>query len=720
MNYSSHSPKDGCPAQPYTEHVQDVVIRVQEIAKRVAKYGKKDGCLLQKIAKISAQYHDLGKLESENQLVLNGDKSARALPYHHQDAGVAHFLNDEHLCSLAAVVISAHHTGLPDFIEEENRGGHAFRDSEFWEKTDALLLELEKVHNSLIPDRFIPSKEMPIGDLPVFLRLLLSCLVDADHTNTAVHYGKYPKKENLPELRPAERLKALDTYVASLDEKEKETDETRTALRKEMYSACRDADVSASICSCASPVGSGKTTAVMAHLLSQAHNRGLRRIFVVLPFTNIIQQSVEVYRKALVLPGEDPQDVVAELHHRADFESEDVRHLSALWRAPIVVTTAVAFFETLASKTPATLRRLHELPGSAVFVDESHAAMPAKLLPIAWWWMNTFADEWSCYWVLASGSLCRFWQIPEIAQGKKDIDVPEIVSDCLQKRLSIYEQGRISYKWEPVAKSVSDIVEWVASFPGPRLIIVNTVQSAAVLASAYAKRFGRECTEHLSTALTPRDREKTLKRVQCRLKDKNDKNWTLFATSCVEAGVNLSFRIGFREIGSLVSLAQISGRINREGEDSCAEVWSFLLEADDKRMHNPGLEEASEVLKGYFEKNVAISPDLSTKSISSEIRRYGKSSDYENLLKYEDNKDFISVQKHFNVIETNTRLAVVDPKMVEQVRSGKINWRELQRNSVQIEEYKLIEANAPEIFPSIYNWNLGYDDFIGYMAGELQ
>ena len=39
-------------------------------------------------------------------------------------------------------------------------------------------------------------------------------------------------------------------------------------------------------------------------------------------------------------------EVVAELHHRADFENENIRHLTALWRAPIIVTTAVAF-ETL-------------------------------------------------------------------------------------------------------------------------------------------------------------------------------------------------------------------------------------------------------------------------------------------------------------------------------------------------------------------------------------
>ena len=168
----------------------------------------------------------------------------------------------------------------------------------------------------------------------------------------------------MPELRPQERLAALDHYVSKFGE----TDE-RSSLRRELYQSCRSVEAHSGFSVCGSPVGSGKTTAVMAHLLEQACKRNARRIFVVLPYTSIIRQSVDIYRKALVLPGETPEDVVAELHSRADFEDIETRYLTALWRAPIVVTTAVAFFETLSSHNPAALRRLHELPGSLIFVD---------------------------------------------------------------------------------------------------------------------------------------------------------------------------------------------------------------------------------------------------------------------------------------------------------------------------------------------------------------
>ena len=111
-----------------------------------------------------------------------------------------------------------------------------------------------------------------------------------------------------------------------------------------MYDACRAAEIEPLIRSCDAPVGSGKQRGD-GLLLQVAQKNGLRHIFVVLPYTNIIKQSVEVYREALVLPGERPGDVVAEHHHQADFEDVSLRQLATLWRAPVIVTTAVQFFE---------------------------------------------------------------------------------------------------------------------------------------------------------------------------------------------------------------------------------------------------------------------------------------------------------------------------------------------------------------------------------------
>lgn len=717
MKYYAHSPQKGVPAQTYSSHVNGVRERVREYLDDMCPHAKFDGAVLSESAERVAVFHDLGKLDRDNQAVLSGEKPSKSLPNNHTDAGAAYFLDATHFSAVAAATVQAHHIGFPNFIEEQNKGVSAFRDIAIMSEVDRLLPHFEAIHNSLVETAFIYADDAIKGDRSTFLRLLLSCVADADHTDTALNYKRYPAQSDTVSLRPSERLAQLDQYVSGIKGENYERD----SLRSEMYSVCKNAVINHNISSCDSPVGSGKTTAVMAHLLAQAEKRKLRRIFVVLPFTNIIRQSVETYRKALVLPGEKAEDVVAELHHRADFESEDARHLTALWRAPIIVTTAVAFFETLASNSTATLRRLHELPGSAVFVDESHAALPVKLLPVSWRWINIYANEWNCYWVLASGSLNRFWNISGMFCNDSGADyVPEIVDNELRIRLSCYEKSRISYKSDLGPKNTDELANWIVGFQGPRLVILNTVQSAAVLADHFASRFGQDRVEHLSTALTPNDRAETLERIKNRLSHPEDSDWTFIATSCVEAGVDLSFRTGFRELGSLVSLLQAAGRVNREGSFTDAEIWIFCLAEDKMLRTNPGMKESATVLRGYFESNVEINPELSTKSIEDELKLYGVAEKHKKLVDNEMLQNFPFIEEKFRVIDTDTRIVVIDRDMTDRICRGNIDWKELQKNSVQIAKYKLDELRTPEVLEDIYIWNLNYNDFLGYMAGIIQ
>lgn len=257
-------------------------------------------------------------------------------------------------------------------------------------------------------------------------------------------------------------------------------------------------------------------------------------------------------------------------------------------------------------------------------------------------------------------------------------------------------------------------------FPGPRLVILNTVQSAAVLADFFAQKYGRGKVEHLSTSLTPLDRESTLDRVKSRLDDSSDLDWTLVATSCVEAGVDLSFKTGFRELCSLSSLLQAAGRVNREGGNNKAEMWTFCIAEDGMLKLNPALKHASIVLKDYLEQNIPISPEQTTQSIKDEIALYGLNSVHRKLMEYEELQNFPQEECDFKVINSDTRLAVVDADVAKRLRTGKANWRELQKVSVQIAKHKLDELKIPHIIDEIYHWNLEYDNFIGYMAGIVK
>ena len=712
----AHSARKNYPPQTYEAHVRGVCERAGKYAAEAECYSVKANGILSTIVRDSALLHDLGKLEERNQSVLcEQSRRRRHLPVDHTDAGSAALQKMGSGC--AAMLVYSHHQGLPDLSTEfAARGCSIFRNgnAEVRAETDAALPALLRQHEALFPRK--PNKEVQAydGDPAVFLRMALSCLADADHGDTAAAFGQTEKA--MPELRPQERLAALDHYVSKFGE----TDE-RSSLRRELYLSCRSAEAHSGFSVCGSPVGSGKTTAVMAHLLEQACKRNARRIFVVLPYTSIIRQSVDIYRKALVLPGETPEDVVAELHSRADFEDIETRYLTALWRAPIVVTTAVAFFETLSSHNPAALRRLHELPGSLIFVDEAHSALPLRLLPLAWHWMNVLSDEWSCYWVLASGSLVRYWELqPLSGLSMPRPEIAELVRPDLQRELSRYESNRITFRWREKPIGRKELAEWVQEALGPRLLILNTVQSAAVIAADMAAEFGQTHVEHLSTALTPEDRGNTIDRIRRRLADPDDADWTLVATSCVEAGVDFSFRTGFREISSLLSLLQAAGRVNRHGRNTEAVMWSFSLQDDSMLPKNPALNVSAAVLRSYFQKRLPITPELSTRSMQDELVRDDSCmSAICDFAELEAAQQFRTLAQKFRVIDQKTVLAVPDDSMASAIAEGRASWQELQRHAVSVRKEKIVLWHLREIADGIYQWTLGYDSFLGYMHGVL-
>ncbi|MGI5899772.1 MAG: CRISPR-associated protein, partial [Christensenellales bacterium] len=135
---------------------------------------------------------------------------------------------------------------------------------------------------------------------------------------------------------------------------------------------------------------------------------------------------------------------------------------------------------------------------------------------------------------------------------------------------------------------------------------------------------------------------------------------------------------------------------------------------------NPGLKQAATVLKDYFESNASISPELSTQSIADEIALYGLSEKHKKLISNEGLQNFPQVEQDFKVIDTDTRLAIVDKEIARCLKYGMVDWKELQQVSVQIAKYKLVELRTPVIIDNIYNWNLEYDGFLGYMAGVVK
>jgi len=740
----AHSARFGSPGQTYPQHVTNVCHDAAIFAREAAAYSPKHGADLIATITLAAAYHDLGKLDSVFQRALAQNLPSTGI--NHVDAGAAALLSSDHRQVEAALAVYSHHIGLPDVLHErtakcENDVPGLLRDlsdngilgtKTFLHVDQHLSAYLEEHHHYLSP---VATKAKP-GFTGLMRRIALSCLVDADHGDTARHYGKEQPVSGIP-LKPAERLAALDRYVADLQQgpPTEPAQAARQIIRQQLYQACRDRSLEPdqTVVACDSPVGTGKTTAVMAHLLNIAVQRGLRRIIVVLPFTNIIDQAVEVYRKALVLPGENAEEIVAAHHHRIEFTGDSalaLRLITQRWEAPIIITTAVQFFETLAACSTSALRKLHRLVGAGIFVDETHAAMRAPLWPQMFRWIEELGQHWSCHTVLASGSLARFWEMPDFFPADKPRPAPvtELVEDLdLKDRACSLEKSRVALATHPQPLSLSALAELVTSTPGPRLIIFNTVQSAAVFAEHLAKAAS---VEHLSTALTPHDRAITLARVIRRLKDKGDHDWILVATSCVEAGVDLSFRTAFRESCGLVNLIQISGRVNRHNEyaDNEPAAWDFRHDGANLFNLHPDFEVSRRVLTDMFRDEQAAA---TTEACSEALRRelsndFGKGcAKVEEIRQLEAKGQYPQVAKECRLITSDTRLVVVCKELMHTLEEAHPSqWpgiKHIMQKSVQIWATKLDPKKWPvkPLNDELWAWVGEYNSFIGYMAGVL-
>lgn len=703
------------PAQTYYKHISEVLGRAEKNIKNLSAYYKGNYEYLYEAVRAAAIYHDLGKLDDENQKVLSKGGS-NGLPINHVDAGTKNLLDKDLVES--AFLVYAHHRGLKSIPEERAKAELFFRDANLYERTDQYLKNYLANHIQSGCENCSKKNGFNSDWNGLTRRIALSCLVDADHGDTASNYKQeYPFTE--VETKWSERLKALDNYIDDLEQNSEKAQ--RNILRRRIYDACKEADTTPSFYSCDSPVGTGKTTAIMAHLLKTAIAKNLRHIIVVLPYTNIIKQSVEIYRNALLLPGEKADEIVAEHHHQADFESIQTRQFSTLWKTPIIVTTAVQFFETIASNHPSKLRKLHELPGSGIFIDETHAAIPNYLWPQTWKWLKEFSNSWGCHFVFASGSLPRFWELKEMLEIKEKL--PELIPTELRNEVLKQETQRVKPLRHNSVLDEKGLIDLILSKPGPRLVIMNTVQSAAVLAQSMRK----SCNDvfHLSTALAPVHRELILELIKQRLQY-GIEDWTLVSTSCVEAGVDFSFRSAFRERAGAANLIQTGGRVRRNNENYIGTLIDFRIQSPLYNRH-PAFTVASQVLEKLFEEN-KVETDSPADLITEALRRELMSDTdekHKRLIKMEDEMNYPEVANLYKVIASDTRLVIVDKSLIKKLENHqKVNPKEINRKSVQLWLNKINKLSIGFVKgyedSGLYEWPYDYDPaFLGYMKGIL-
>ncbi len=535
------------------------------------------------LASLAGLLHDFGKYTTCFQKMLETGTGRCQHAIH--GAMLAYFGADDPVqkptLQTVASAIAGHHSGLADWVPglQAKLGEKEYRRdiAEMLVRASADCRELGLLVQGLNAQKDIsPGAGKARFDL--YVRMLFSCLVDADRLDSA---GRKPVQT--PLLAP-ERLNDLLQYLATLQNHA--PDGLVKQMRAKVLEDClHAASVQQNLFSLSVPTGGGKTLAAMAFALRRAalYPDRFQRVIVVIPYLSIIEQNAQVYsnvfgQEALLehhsgsfvklknhddehyFPANDQED------EDSYFQKTGLRLDAESWDAPIIVTTSVRFFESLFSNRPGDLRRVHNIARSIVVLDEVQT-LPRRLLGPLLGMMKELADDWGTNFVFSTATQPAF----EHASKKNDLrweqgTLTEIVRDPVPLHAAL---KRAEIRWE-----VDTPVDWpevaarIIASP-QRLTILNVRDHASqlyeeVLQAATKSGMSTVGIFHLSTRMCAAHRLRTLDQIRARLHA--NESCHVISTQLIEAGVDVDFPLVLRSLAPLDSIVQAAGRADREGK----------------------------------------------------------------------------------------------------------------------------------------------------------
>ncbi len=542
----AHVSEDGMRNQSILSHLEGTAV----IAERFAKsFGG------QEQARTAGLLHDIGKYSDGFQKRLKGGKKVD-----HSTAGAKVAMAQKQ--PEVAFAIAGHHSGLPDGGSKTDtmdsptlcgRLKKPVEDCDLWKSE--VNLPSSVTRPPIAQDGFSVS---------FYTRMLYSCLVDADFLDTEAFMQGKARKGNYASM--GQMLERLKEYISPWWAAETVLNQKRCEILRQCFE--RGKKESEGLFTLTVPTGGGKTVSSLAFALSHAVAAGKERVIYVIPYTSIIDQTAEVFRKVV---GEEN---VIEHHSGADFsvpegEADPTLYRKALatenWDAPLIVTTSVQFFESLYANRPSRCRKLHNLANSVIIFDE------AQTLPVPYLRPCVAAIAQLVQFYHSTTVLCTATQpvlqplFDELASGLVSREICPDTENLYQffRRTTLISAG---------IKTEKELLSQLGSVP-QGLCVVNRRATAQELYQGLEEE-GRFC---LTTLLCPADRKRLLEEIRQRLTD--GMPCRVVSTSLIEAGVDVDFPAVWREEAGLDSIFQTAGRCNREGkratEDSKVTIFSL-------------------------------------------------------------------------------------------------------------------------------------------------
>jgi CRISPR-associated endonuclease/helicase Cas3 len=677
-------------------------------------------------AHLAGLLHDIGKIHSSFQRYLLAVEQNPALKGQgpgHKGAGAvqASALGLDFL----AFLIAGHHGGLP-----------SLGDLRIWIREQAARIDVqEAIHQAAAA---FPSITSFSGTLPthlhtpyeheLFIRLLFSALVDADFLDTEHHF--IPSRSS---IRQSSSLRAnmwehlWNQFELDLQQQPGSHTSRLNRRRHEVLQyCCQAATQKPGFFRLTVPTGGGKTRSSLAFALLHAREHSLQRIIYAIPYLSITEQTADVFRS--IFP--DP-NVVLEHHsgiatpddpHAVTPEQQWNRLAAENWDAPLIVTTTVQLFESLLAHTPSSCRKLHNLVGSVIILDEAQM-LPTHLLDTILEVLTQLVTHYHTTVVLCTATqpaLDDRAGFPGLRDVREIIPSPEQFFTALSRVQYHWPQPGERWSWEDVAHRVRQ-AEQV-------LVIVNTRADAVTLLQLLSDI--DVC--HLSTSLCGAHRRVVLQDVRTRLKAGSP--CRLIATQLIEAGVDVDFPLVLRALGPLDSIVQAAGRCNREGRLQQGTV--IIFEPKEGSLPPGPYRIGTATTKGFLAEGPLDSTDLSLyrRYFERYYRRVNR--DEPQVQAVRRLLDYPAIASRFRMIQEETFPVVVPyqhpEKPTEQAdllcelqqrqSSPREILRRLQPYMVNVRAHHLTRLCdlklVEEILPGLMVWQGTYDDLYGLGRGK--